>query len=269
MRRSRGAETRRAPRSSRRVEGTLRSGSVQGELGLLFVSACLRSRVTRFEPRPAMRIGIDGSCLANRRGFGRFARRLLEALARQATHASIRGLRRPAVGGDGRGARGGSSGSSSTWARRRAGRRRPRGGGGCATCWPWAGRSRVAGSTSIYFPATYSFFPVWNVGRLVVTMHDTLALSHPELVFPRLGGRIAWRLKEHAAARWADRIVTVSEASRRAILAGWAGPTRGSGSSPRAPTRSSGRGPPAPSRTPCSAGTGSGRASVTCSTSAA
>ena len=71
----------------------------------------------------------------------------------------------------------------------------------------------------MYFPATYSFFPVWNVGRLVVTMHDTLPLSHPELVFPRLGGRIAWRLKEAAAARWADRIVTVSEASRRAIEA--------------------------------------------------
>src|SRR4051812_35446977 len=29
----------------------------------------------------AMRIGIDGSCLANRRGFGRFARQVLGALA--------------------------------------------------------------------------------------------------------------------------------------------------------------------------------------------
>ena len=29
-----------------------------------------------------MRIGIDGSCLANRRGFGRFARETLAALAR-------------------------------------------------------------------------------------------------------------------------------------------------------------------------------------------
>jgi glycosyltransferase involved in cell wall biosynthesis len=48
-------------------------------------------------------------------------------------------------------------------------------------------------------------------------MHDTLPLSHPELVFPRLAGRIAWRLKEAVAVRWADRIVTVSEASRRAI----------------------------------------------------
>ena len=40
----------------------------------------------------------------------------------------------------------------------------------------------------IYFPATYSFFPVWNVERVVVTMHDTLALAHPELVFPTWQG---------------------------------------------------------------------------------
>ena len=67
----------------------------------------------------------------------------------------------------------------------------------------------------MYFPATYTFFPVWNVPRLVVTMHDTLALAHPELVFPTRRGRLAWLLKEHAAARWADQIVTVSETSRR------------------------------------------------------
>src|SRR5262249_49834132 len=68
----------------------------------------------------------------------------------------------------------------------------------------------------------YSFFPVWNVGKLVVTMHDTLPLTHPELVFKSRRARFAWRLKEAAAARWADRIVTVSEASRRALLA-WSG----------------------------------------------
>ena len=53
-------------------------------------------------------------------------------------------------------------------------------------------------------------------------MHDTLPLTHPELVFPSLSGRLAWRLKEATAARWADRIVTVSEASRKAIQA-WSG----------------------------------------------
>jgi glycosyltransferase involved in cell wall biosynthesis len=49
-----------------------------------------------------------------------------------------------------------------------------------------------------------------------------LPLTHPELVFPSLAGRLAWRLKETVAARRADRIVTVSEASRRALQA-WSG----------------------------------------------
>ena len=71
----------------------------------------------------------------------------------------------------------------------------------------------------IYFPASYSFFPVWNAGRVVVTMHDTLALAHPEWVFPNWRGRMAWRAKEQAAALWADRIVTVSEAARRDLVA--------------------------------------------------
>jgi glycosyltransferase involved in cell wall biosynthesis len=79
-----------------------------------------------------------------------------------------------------------------------------------------------AGIDLMYFPATYSFFPVWNVGRVVVTMHDTLALAHPDWVFPTWQGRIAWRVKEHAAARWADRILTVSEAARRDLVA-WFG----------------------------------------------
>jgi glycosyltransferase involved in cell wall biosynthesis len=74
-----------------------------------------------------------------------------------------------------------------------------------------------SGIDLMYFPATYSFFPVWNVAKLVVTMHDTLPFSYPKLVFPRLGGRIAWWFKEAAAARWADRIITVSQASRRAL----------------------------------------------------
>jgi glycosyltransferase involved in cell wall biosynthesis len=80
-----------------------------------------------------------------------------------------------------------------------------------------------SGIDLMYFPSTYSFFPVWNVGKLVVTMHDTLPLTHPGLVFPNLAGRVAWRLKEIVAARRADRIVTVSEASRRALLlwSGW------------------------------------------------
>jgi glycosyltransferase involved in cell wall biosynthesis len=79
-----------------------------------------------------------------------------------------------------------------------------------------------AGIDLIYFPATYSFFPTWNVAKVVVTMHDMLPLTHPKLVFPSVKGKLAWRLKETAAVWWADLVVTVSEASRRALL-DWSG----------------------------------------------
>ena len=53
-----------------------------------------------------MRIGIDGSCLSNRRGFGRFARRLIEAMSRQATPHRFTVFVDGPSAGDGRGARG-------------------------------------------------------------------------------------------------------------------------------------------------------------------
>jgi glycosyltransferase involved in cell wall biosynthesis len=168
-----------------------------------------------------MKIGIDGSCLSNRRGFGRFARQLLDALSRQTTHHRFivfvdrpsaeqvevpESLDRVIVDVAEAPSRAASAGGQRRWRDMFA-----------------MGRAVArSGIDLMYFPATYSFFPVWNVEKLVVTMHDTLPLSHPELVFPSLGGRIAWRLKEAVASRWADRIVTVSETSRQALQA-WSG----------------------------------------------
>jgi glycosyltransferase involved in cell wall biosynthesis len=168
-----------------------------------------------------MRIGIDGSCLSNRRGFGRFTRQLVGALAEQhSAHDFVVFVDRPSVdivvvppafervivpAGEA------PSKAASAQGRRRW---RDMFAMGLAVA-----RSRI---DIMYFPATYSFFPVWNVTKLVVTMHDTLPFSHPELVFPSGSGRLAWRLKETAAARWADRIVTVSEASKKALKA-WSG----------------------------------------------
>jgi glycosyltransferase involved in cell wall biosynthesis len=168
-----------------------------------------------------MKIGIDGSCLSNRRGFGRFSRQLLGALAEQPSgHKFSVFVDRPSaekvavpepferVLVEVRTA---PSQAASAQGRRRF-------------CDLFAMGLAVARSRIelMYFPATYTFFPVWNVPKLVVTMHDTLPLIHPELVFPSYSGRLAWRLKEAAAARWADRIVTVShvsQASKKAIQA--------------------------------------------------
>ena len=163
-----------------------------------------------------MRIGVDGSCLSNRRGFGRFSRLLLEALAaRRGPHEIVvvidRHSAREAVIPEGLDRIIVDVGEAPTSAATSQGRRRL---GDMLAMGRAVARARF---DLMYFPATYTFFPVWNVPRLVVTMHDTLALAYPELVFPTRRGRLAWLLKEQAAARMADRIVTVSETSKRAL----------------------------------------------------
>lgn len=163
-----------------------------------------------------MRIGFDGSCLSNRRGFGRFSRLLLDALARRrGSYEIVVIIDRPSA--DAVKLPAGvvrvvaEVGEAPSAAASAEGRRR------FGDMFAMGRAVARAGLDLMYFPATYTFFPIWGVPRLVVTMHDTLALAHPELVFPTRQGRLAWLLKEHAAARWADRIVTVSETSRREL----------------------------------------------------
>jgi glycosyltransferase involved in cell wall biosynthesis len=165
-----------------------------------------------------MRVGIDGGCLANRRGFGRFARQILEALASaRSNHEFVVFVDRPSLSSvtipDGMDRVGVEVREAPSRAASASGRRRVR---DMLAMGQAVARSNI---DLIYFPASYSFFPVWNVNKVVVTMHDTLALAHPEWVFPTWRGRMAWRAKEQAAALWADRIVTVSEAARRDLVA--------------------------------------------------
>ena len=165
-----------------------------------------------------MRIGIDGACLANRRGFGRFARRVVGALASAGSnHEFVVFVDRPSSETveipEGVESVVVEVGQAPSVAASASGRRRV---GDMLAMGRAVARS---GLDLVYFPASYSFFPVWNAGKVVVTMHDTLALSRPELVFPTWQGRLAWRAKEHAAVLWADRIVTVSQAARRDLNA--------------------------------------------------
>ena len=165
-----------------------------------------------------MRIGIDGGCLSNRRGFGRFARKVVEALAQvNENHELVVFVDRPSLGSlkipdrietiavevteaPGKAAKaGGRRGVRDLLAMGRA-----------------VAKHRL---DVVYFPASYSFFPVWNVDRVIVTLHDTLALAHPDWVFPNGRGRLAWKLKEYAAVWYSDDIVTVSNASKRDLIA--------------------------------------------------
>ncbi len=165
-----------------------------------------------------MRIGIDGGCLPNRRGFGRFARQVVSSLAEAASeHQFVVLVDRPSldlvdipksmetIPVEVREAPSNAASAS--------GRR------GVRDLLAMGRAASKANLDLMYFPATYSFFPIWNVGKVVVTLHDTLALAHPELVFKNWKGRLAWAAKEHAAVRWADRILTVSQAAKRDLMA--------------------------------------------------
>ncbi len=168
-----------------------------------------------------MRIGIDGACLANRRGFGRFARRIVAALAGAGSgHEFVVFVDRPSIGSvevpAGMETVAVGVAEAPSRAASATGRR------SIADLFAVGRAIARAGLDLVYFPASYSFVPVWGVKRVVVTLHDTLALAHPELVFPGGRGRLAWKAKEHAAVALADRVVTVSEAARRDLIA-WFG----------------------------------------------
>ena len=164
-----------------------------------------------------MRIGVDACCWSNRRGFGRFTRELLTALlevdgrneylffadretaAESAWPAGAELIAAPtrvaptrAASADGR------RSARDLWALSREVLRR-----------------RV---DLFFFPAVYSYFPVFNRAKVVVTIHDLIADRRPELVFPATRQKLFWKLKQNLALRQSDLILTVSEYSRRQIL---------------------------------------------------
>jgi glycosyltransferase involved in cell wall biosynthesis len=68
-----------------------------------------------------------------------------------------------------------------------------------------------------FFPAVYSYFPVLNRTKIIVTLHDVIADHHPNLIFPNAKAKFFWKLKQQAAIRQAKLILTVSEYSKRQI----------------------------------------------------
>jgi glycosyltransferase involved in cell wall biosynthesis len=170
-----------------------------------------------------MRIGIDASCWLNRRGFGRYARELVRALLRvDREHEYVLFLdadtarRSEALPPEDRAARvvvptsiaaaqaasaDGRRSAGDLWRMRRA-------------VAAWGNRLDV-----FHFPAVYTYFPVRTPARVVVTKHDMTDRRCPELLFPTWRSRFFWEAKVRLAMRRADLVFTVSESSRRDILA--------------------------------------------------
>lgn len=163
-----------------------------------------------------MRIGVDLSCWTNHRGYGRYCRNLLSALMaldQQHTYIGfadsgtlVQGTFPPRLQLV-------SIPQSEPPAQAAAahGRRK------LADIWRMSRAASHAGLDIMFFPASYTYFPVLGRTRCVVVVHDAIAERWPRLIFPTLAGRLAWTVKSHLACRLASRVVTVSHAAARAI----------------------------------------------------
>jgi glycosyltransferase involved in cell wall biosynthesis len=70
---------------------------------------------------------------------------------------------------------------------------------------------------AIVFPNVYSFVPVWGRAVKIQFVHDAIAHFWARTVFPDVGSRLRWQAKSWLARSRADKLVTVSEYSRRKL----------------------------------------------------
>ena len=164
-----------------------------------------------------MRIGVDACCWSNRRGFGRFTRELLTALTKiddrndycffvdqQTTiqnqfPQNVRLVTVPTQ-------------VAPIQAASSSGRR---------SISDLLKMTRSVAKHSLdlfYFPAIYSYFPVWNRTKIAVTIHDMTPARFARSVFPDKKLEFFWNLKEKIALFQSDRIVTVSDYSKQQIM---------------------------------------------------
>lgn len=160
-----------------------------------------------------MRIGIDACTWANRRGYGRFTRMLVgTAMADYPQHQFVlvvdshtaaevefpKGAQIEVV----------ETEAQPTAAASAEGSRSPR------DLWKMSRAVSRLKFDAFFFPASYSFFPLFCKTPAVIVFHDAIAEQHPELIFPGWRSRFFWQLKSWLARRRANRLLTVSQDAR-------------------------------------------------------
>jgi len=171
---------------------------------------------TSSAPRGPLRVGIDGGTWSNRRGYGRFTREVVSALAeldrnqqytlfldQQTPPGSVpSGITVATV----------PTRVSPSTAAAADGYRSPR------DLLSMARAIARAPIDVMFFPSVYTFVPVLR-RRLptVVGVHDVIAERFPDLVFPTRRARLFWRVKVALALRQASLVVTVSQHARDGV----------------------------------------------------
>lgn len=155
-------------------------------------------------------VGIDASAWENERGFGRFIRNLVTALAARDSEIRYTLLfdqapTRPVpanvdvvIAGSDKTMAEASSGTSAR---------------GSADLMTMARAAARLDADVFFYPAVYSYFPKLGRAKSVVCYHDTIPERFPDLIFPsKLNFRL-WQIKCWLAKVQATRVMTISQAS--------------------------------------------------------
>ncbi len=164
-----------------------------------------------------MRIGVEATCWNQRRGYGRHLRSLLPALIETEPRDEYivfldgSGTDLYPLPAEAQVVRVVSS--RPTLSAASADSRRS-----LADLWAMSRALSSARVDCLLFPTVYSYVPVLTSAAKALIIHDVIAERFPEHVFPGRAERIRWRLKSALARGQADRLVTVSDYSRRGLV---------------------------------------------------
>ena len=163
-----------------------------------------------------MRIGVDATCWATRRGYGRFLRALLTAtlaIDRENEYTFFIDSKNEefplpthcaeVIRAD--------CGVPTSKAAGADGRRSLR------DMWSLSRTINRQKLDLFFFPSVYSYVPLRRALPKIVAVHDVIPELYPDLVFPTLRSKLYWRAKVKLACAQAKLILTVSEYSRRCL----------------------------------------------------
>jgi glycosyltransferase involved in cell wall biosynthesis len=163
-----------------------------------------------------LRIGVEGTCWHNDRGFGRYVRSLIAALIRldvdneytlfldapprwmpSGLRAEMRVI---------------ASKVPASLAASADGHRSP------ADMWRLS-RALAGGKFDLLiFPSIYSFVPVLSRARKIVFIYDVIADTFPHLTIPNPRARLFWKAKTKVGLLQADAVATLSEYARQGVM---------------------------------------------------
>lgn len=164
-----------------------------------------------------MRVGIDVTCWCNRRGFGRFTRELVIALVNlpfEGEYVLFSDRQTGDIADFPKSCRVviANTSKAAIIAASAEGRRSIK---DVLVMRRMVQREEL---DLMFFPAVYSYFPINRGIPCIVTFHDIIAETLPKLVFRSWRSRLFWELKCSLAAKRADLVVTVSQASKKGLM---------------------------------------------------